>query len=204
MTAISDYADRWRNACGHEASRIVLRDAAHDMIRRNGLEDFNMRALAKHIGLSPMAAYRYYDSKDILIEDIRSTVTLSFAACLRDAAAIAEDPVAQFEAMCSAYVGFALRNEQDYWLMFGSVASLAAPSDVSPDNAASWSALLEVLCRINPSSSKDELQDQAHMVWSALHGLVMLHISHRLVLGRSIDQILPHLRNMLIGIMCAD
>jgi AcrR family transcriptional regulator len=199
LIEVADYAERWRNACGHEASRMVLRDAAHDMIRTKGLEDFNMRALAKHIGLSPMAAYRYYGSKDLLIEDIRSSIKLSFAACLKDAAALAVNPVDQFEAMCCAYVDFALRNEQDYRLMFGSVASLAAANDVSPDDALSWSALLQVLREIDQGLSNEALQDQAHVVWSALHGLVMLHISRRLVLGRSLDQVLSRLKNVLAG-----
>lgn len=193
-----NYAQRWRDAIGHEASRTVLRDAAHEMIRTRGLEQFNMRALATRVGLSPMATYRYYGSKDILIEEIRKDVTQNFAICLKAAAATDIDPITQFRRMCSAYIDFAIRHEQDYVLMFGSVASRAAPNRVSPDSATSWRVLIDTLRRINHGASDDEVQDQAHLIWATLHGIVMLQISRRLVLGRSIEQLSPGVEAYLL------
>lgn len=176
----------------------MLRDAAHDMIRLNGLGRFNMRALAKHVGLSPMAAYRYYDSKDIMIKDIRSDITLSFAVCLEEAAVQVNDPFDKFSAMCTAYVDFAVRNSQDYLLMFGEKASTITVDGATPQTAIAWEALLDILRRLNPDVDQAEIQDQAHLIWASLHGLVVLHISGRLTLGRSIAQILPRLKKMLI------
>lgn len=199
MTRSVDYAERWQHTQGHESCRTVLRDAAHEMIRSNGLARFNMRALAKRVGLSPMAAYRYYDSKDVMIEDIRSDITLSFAVCLEEAAAHVKRPIDQFNAMCSAYVDFAISNSQDYLLMFGDKSSTLPVNNFQPIKTA-WEVLLNVLKRINPNINEDDMQDQAHLIWSSLHGLVILHISGRLVIGRSISQILPKLNRMLVAL----
>jgi AcrR family transcriptional regulator len=183
-----DFARRWREAQGYEATRKVLRDAAHEMIRVGGLDDLSMRALAARVGVSAMAAYRYYPGKDTLVEDIRTCVRRDFASFLQAAAADTSDPIGKFRSLCSAYLEYALRNEEDYRLMFGTVASsLATPPDVP--GASAWQMLVHALESLPGAGSHENIIDQAHLIWATLHGLVMLHLSKRLNLGRSLDEL---------------
>ncbi|MGK2911698.1 MAG: TetR/AcrR family transcriptional regulator [Sphingobium sp.] len=199
MTDHIDFAQRWREAQGYDATREVLRDAAHDMIRAGGLNDLSMRALAARVGASAMAAYRYYPGKEKLVEDVRDRIRHDFASCLQDAAAVTSDPVGKFRSLCSAYLDFAVRNEEDYRLLFGSVALPIVDAENDPPNAPAWLVLVRALETLPGAKSPESTIDQAHLIWATLHGLVMLHLSRRLILGRSVEQLAEPLVQFLFG-----
>ncbi len=198
MTEDADFAKRWRDVQGSAAGREVLRDAAHDMIRAGGLEKLNMRALAARVGLSAMAAYRYYRSKTALIDDLRGQIRLDFGAHLEGAAATSTDPLTQFRAMCGAYVDYGLANEQDYRLMFGADTPLTATGSAGAKAAPGWLVLVRVLRRLRDGADENDLIDQAHLVWSTLHGLTMLHLGGRLNLDRTASRLKPPMIDFLV------
>jgi AcrR family transcriptional regulator len=199
LTDHGEFARRWREAQGYDATREVLRDAAHEMIRAGGLDDLSMRALAARVGASAMAAYRYYPGKDVLVEDIRERVRIDFATCLQDAADVTPDPVGQFRSLCSAYIDYALRNEEDYRLMFGAVAPPTAAIEDAPPKAQAFQVLVRVLTSLPGAGSAESTLDRAHLAWATVHGLVMLHLSRRLVLGRSVEQLRDPLVRFLLS-----
>jgi len=49
-------------------------DAALTFIRRNGADRFSMRALAKELGVTPMALYYYVGNKDELLERVADAI----------------------------------------------------------------------------------------------------------------------------------
>jgi AcrR family transcriptional regulator len=198
VTAHCDFVQRWRDAEGFDATRAVLRDAAYDIIHSKSLEELNMRGLAARVGASAMAAYRYFPGKDDLIEEIRLHISGRFATALQEAAASADDPVGQFRAMCTAYIEFAVRNEQDYRLMFGN-AAIVAPITVGSDRRApAWEGLLQVLEGLYGTDRSVDIAEKAHFVWGSLHGMAMLHLSKRLNFGRSIEDLLEPLFGFLL------
>ena len=198
MTEHRDFAQRWREAQGFDATREVLRDAAYDIIHTKGLDELNMRGLAARVGASAMAAYRYYPGKESLVEDIRSQVSARFAETLREAAARAEDPVERFRNMCVAYLEYAVGNEREYRLMFGAVASLA-PAEDAGRKAPAWEALLQVLDELPRPDRAAGIVDHAHLVWGSLHGIAMLHLSRRLIFGRSIQDLAEPMLVLLLN-----
>lgn len=193
MTGHCDFAERWRDAHGFDASREVLRDAAYDIIHRKSVEELNMRRLASHVGASTMAAYRYFPGKEALIEEIRLHISRRFATALQETGAQADDPLDRFRDMCAGYLEFAVRNEQDYRLMFGN-ATDTTPLVVGADRRApAWEGLLRVLEDLYDPAPPADLADKAHLVWATLHGIVMLHLSRRLNFGRSIQELVQPL-----------
>jgi len=193
----TDFAERWREAQGFDASREVLRDAAYDIIQSNGVEQLNMRGLASCVGASAMAAYRYYHGKDALIEEIRLHVHRRFAMALQEAGAQAGDPVLRFHKMCTAYLDFAVCNEQDYRLMFGNAADPTTIGVDAEPRAPAWEGLLRVLESLYHPARPIDIIDKAYLVWGALHGIVMLHLSRRLSFGRSVQELAQPLAGFL-------
>jgi AcrR family transcriptional regulator len=189
VTDCVDPARRWRSARGQDAAREILREAAHAMIRTGGLDGLNMRALARRVGLSAMAAYRYYPAKENLVEDVRVHIRRQFGLCLQQAAAASPHPADKVKGLCAAYLDYALRNEQDYRLMFGTVTSTPILADDPSGGALAWQVLLDALHSLDRDGAEMAILDQAHLVWATLHGLVMLHLSGRLLLGRSVEQL---------------
>jgi AcrR family transcriptional regulator len=202
MTEHYDFAERWREAQGFDASREVLRDAAHDIIHSKSLEDLSMRGLAARVGASAMAAYRYYPGKDALIEEIRLHISRRFAMALQEAAAQPSDPVGRFRKMCAVYVDFAVSNEQDYRLMFGNAVNSAQIVVGADQRAPAWHGLLQALEGLYYPDRPANMVDKAHLVWGSLHGIVMLHLCNRLNFGRSIQELAEPLFTFLVAGLC--
>jgi AcrR family transcriptional regulator len=202
LTDQHDFARRWREARGLDATREVLRDAAYEIICTDGLDHLNMRGLAARIGVSAMAAYRYYPNKETLIEGIRLQVIDRFADSLQVAGRLPSDPVGRLRNMCIAYLDFAVRNEQDYRLMFGTVAFSRLGAEDTRHRASAWEALLQVLADLPSSDRAAPIVDQAHLVWGNLHGIAMLHLSRRLILGRSVQEFAEPLIGFLLKALC--
>lgn len=57
---------------GLSPAQIV--NAALDMIRRDGADQFSMRQLAKELGVTPMAVYHYFGNKEALLEQVADAV----------------------------------------------------------------------------------------------------------------------------------
>ena len=150
-----------------------------------------------------MAAYRYFSGKDTLVEEVRRHVRRTFAARLTAAADTTTDPVERFRALCVTYLEYARANEQDYRLMFG--ADVPPPADVlegGAREAPAWQALLRVIGDLpTPDRALGDVE-RAHLVWATLHGIVMLHLSQRLVFGLSIANLVePSIDFLLRALM---
>jgi AcrR family transcriptional regulator len=197
LTGDCDFAERWREAQGFDASREVLRDAAYDIIHSSSVEQLNMRRLASCVGASAMAAYRYYSGKDALIEEIRLHISRRFAIALQEAGAQAGDPIGCFRNMCAAYLDFAVCNEQDYRLMFVNVADTTTITLGADRQAPAWDGLLRALEGLYHPDRPADITDKAHLVWGTLHGIVMLHLSKRLNFGCSIHELAQPLADFL-------
>jgi AcrR family transcriptional regulator len=62
---------RTRKAPLHRTTlREIIRNTARDLFAREGYESVSMRRIGAEIGCSPMAMYRYYESKDELLLSI--------------------------------------------------------------------------------------------------------------------------------------
>jgi AcrR family transcriptional regulator len=204
LTELRDFPERWREAQGFDASREVLRDAAYHIIHSRSLEELNMRGLAAQVGASAMAAYRYYPCKEALIDEIRLHIIRRFATTLAEAGARATDPLGRFRTTCMAYLDFAVRNEQDYRLMFGNAGDTTPIVPGTDGRAPAWEGLLRVLEGLYHPSRPSDLDDKAHLVWGSLHGIAMLHLSRRLNFGRSIQDLAEPILDFLANALGTD
>lgn len=189
MSEAIDFAQRWKLAQGLTATREVLCDAAQEMIHADGLDALNMRGLAARVGVSAMAPYKYYPGKNALVEDVRCRVRRDFALSLKKAADEVLDPLKKLCRLCSAYLAYALANEQDYRLIFATTGPDREPSDDGSMRAPAWQVLLDILQSVPDRDHQADPLDQAHLVWATLHGLVMLQFSKRLAFARSVEDL---------------
>jgi len=84
------------------------------------METVTLRAVGRAAGVSRQAPYRHFADKEALL----SAVAVGYFEGLWEGMATAAegaggDPISRLEAMCEAYVGFALRNPNRYRLMLG-------------------------------------------------------------------------------------
>lgn len=165
-----------------EDFRDRLTDAAERLFGRRGLEGMTMRHVAAELGVSPMTPYRYFKDKDDILAAVRTRAFNRMADAVEVAFADAADPVARSREVGRAYVAFALQHQHAYRLMFDLSQSTEADY---PDLVAACTRARAMMTRhaadmIAAGLITGEPEMVAHMLWSALHGAVVLQLADKL------------------------
>ena len=98
-----------------------IRATAWKQIGEMGAASLSLRGIAREMGLTAPALYRYYKDRDALVTALLIDAFTAFSDVLeagRDAFAV-DDHAARFRAMCKAYFRWAAQNPQRYALLFG-------------------------------------------------------------------------------------
>lgn len=157
-------------------------DTTHALIVDRGIAGLSIRAVAEEINYSPAALYRYFDSKEALVDAVRGQCFERLNTALMEAmqqvvltqadAGAAE----QLFAAGLAYIHYARQHPADYHLMFQlnpSTATQAANRQVA------MSALLYIVRYgiergdfvTRPDYGEDAI---IYQCWATVHGLAML------------------------------
>jgi AcrR family transcriptional regulator len=108
-----------------------IRDMAREHLVKHGPQGVSLRAVARDVGLSAPALYRYFPSLDHLITDLIVTCIDELTGQLQTArdALDAEDVRARLAAVSRAFRWWAVRHPAEFALVFGSpVPGYAAPA----------------------------------------------------------------------------
>ncbi|NUT47512.1 MAG: TetR/AcrR family transcriptional regulator [Saccharothrix sp.] len=104
-----------------ETERDILRQA-RALLVEDGRDAVTLRAIAREVGITAPALYRYYDSREDLLRRLAEDICTDLAAELHaDLAGIDEDDVsAQVYAVCRGFRRWALAHPQEFALVFAS------------------------------------------------------------------------------------
>ncbi|QBD80120.1 TetR/AcrR family transcriptional regulator [Ktedonosporobacter rubrisoli] len=199
------------------AVSLEIKQVAHQQITAQGISALTLRSIAKQMGFTPQAIYRYFENRDALISELIIDAYNDFAQSIQKASA--EVPADAYGerllSMLLAYRQWAIAHPVDFALIFGAAipeqhvvqritqeASLQVPALLGSVLFAAWrqgflqplpeyqpipaeiEALLED-SRIALQSAMDlsdlpvELLHTMFLIWSRLHGLIMLEIGER-------------------------
>jgi AcrR family transcriptional regulator len=175
-----------------EAFRKRAIRAATRLFAARGYEAVTLRAIAASLRVSPMTPYRYFENKAEIFALVRAEAFRRFANAQAAAHDMESEPLARLFAMREAYVRFALREPDSYRVMFD---LMEGPDQAHPaiaeQNGRSFSILLSA---VEDAIAAGHLQGEpltlAHLLWSSLHGIVSLHLSGKLTVGRTLEELL--------------
>ena len=194
--------------------RERLRAEALDEIRRHGYEQIadggptalSLNGIAKAMGMTGPAMYRYFASRDELLATLVTESYEDLARSLEAAAAAARDspPDVRLRTTMNAYRAWARSNPHRYRLIFGSTYGSGEldPDRIIPASARAMAVFLAGLAELDPANPapepasqalRDELQrwgeDRAGgrvsdpgvlllalLGWSRFHGIVSMEI----------------------------
>lgn len=160
-------------------SRDDVCRVAEVLFARHGVAGVTMREIAAELGWSSTTAYRYFKNKEEILAAVRAAAFNRFCEVIEKAARSSTDPRKCARNVGEAYLGFALRNQDAYRMMF----------DVSQADVTGSAELAQALARarrsmvsyIAPLVDKGMVRGQAQalgqMLWASAHGLVMLRLS---------------------------
>jgi len=187
-----------------ESFRSELCRVATRRFAEAGYDGVTLRGLAAELGVSPMTPYRYFANKEAIFEAVRLAAFDRFGdytSSTREASD-ALPPLEQLRAMGRGYVEFALTEPHAYRIMF-EIDHLAEADDafVEERRARCWGQILRVTQRcVREGALVGDPLVIAHFCWITLHGLVTLHLSGKLQVGLTLEQLLePTLDAILRG-----
>ena len=173
--------------------RETLCENATRLFAEHGYEGVTMRALATSLGCSPMTPYRYFKNKAEIFEAVRTSALSRFADAQEEAVKDVTEPAERLRALGYAYVRFATDEPHAYRIMFELDKEDRAASQGQED-LRGWKVMLGTIQGAVASGMMDgDPEIVAHLLWSAVHGLVALHLSGHLTLGRSLEELMDAL-----------
>jgi AcrR family transcriptional regulator len=123
--------DLTRRARKRDATRAEILETAREQMACEGAAALSLRAIARQMGLSAPALYRYFPDRDALVTALIVDAFNALAADLETAAhSPAETQAARLLALGNAYRTWALARPQDYLLIFGTpIPGYHAPAE---------------------------------------------------------------------------
>ena len=162
----------------HGDLRRALVDAAVQLIGEAGIESLTLREIGQRVGVSRAAPYRHFQDK---AELLAAVALEGFRLLRRDLETVLETtPAGEVEmlvALGKAYVGFGVRHPSHYRTMFGILwGNKAQYPALAEEGEATSQILVE---RIIQGQATGHLvpgntHQMARVVWSLVHGVVML------------------------------
>ena len=199
--------------------RTEIKEHAWEQIAGAGASALSLNAIAKQMGMTGPALYRYFGSRDELITELVTDAYRSLADTCRATAAEGPD----LAALAHALRRWALEDPQRYFLIYGTpVPGYHAPDDVTAIAAEIMTTLLDA-CAAATSTEAAPTPFDAHLAdhrqwdgghpaptpalhraltfWTRLHGTLSLELAgHFTGMGFDPEQLFTtELDNLLAG-----
>ncbi|MFJ8492743.1 TetR/AcrR family transcriptional regulator [Streptomyces sp. NPDC094038] len=129
--------------------RADIKARAWEQIAKSGASGLSLNAIAKELGMSGPALYRYFGSRDELITELIRDAYRGLADTCRAAA----DSAAGIDSLAHALRRWALDDPQRYFLVYGTpVPGYHAPEDITGIAQEIMGALLDVCAAAEPEA----------------------------------------------------
>lgn len=187
-----------------DRKRDEILDAAMAVFEKEGgLKALSFRKLAAELSLSYSAPYRYFASKEELVNALRARAYRWIEGVMQESITGIKSPEKQLETLAGAYISAGIERPDRYALMFFKVDD---PSDTrrSFELRAAKHDALHVCTRVIAAgqacgqmpTTMDPLT-ASHLFWITAHGLVSLQVAGQFEMGRSVNTLIPTLIHTL-------
>ncbi len=126
-----------------EATTAEIKATARRLLVDEGPDALTLRAIARAMGMTAPALYRYFDSHEELVgaccTDLLAEITVTLEQA-RDSVP-GSDPVARLMATCRAFRRWALAHPREFQLVFASAVSGPPPGHETPGEDLSFGAV---------------------------------------------------------------
>jgi AcrR family transcriptional regulator len=166
----------------HDLNRQKILDIARSLLLTEGLEGISMRALAEKADYSPAALYKYFDSKEAIVETLRQEAWQMMAAYEPDPPPAGMTSLAdQYVQSGRNYIRFASQYPEYYQLIMST-------SETGPNSLEEFKQhpnFVELLRFVEAAVVGGEFEvpqgyapiHLAMLSWFAVHGISMLKLT---------------------------
>ncbi len=176
-----------------DITRRKILDTAREILVTEGLQNLSMRSLAEKIDYSPAAIYKYFGSKEEILQAIREEGWARISAVRPESSSEKLSPPQMLYESGKDYLAFAARYPEYYLLMFnvpeafpGGIAEISADARFTGLIRAVQQGVDAGYFKL-PEGYTPQLM--AFQFWITVHGMVMLRISLMRDAGAEFDQL---------------
>jgi AcrR family transcriptional regulator len=160
--------ERYREETKSEAKRIAL-----EQLAEQGIAGISVNAIAKRMGVTGPALYRYFKGRDELLNDLIRDAWHDLAVAVEAAVAASTDasPPDRVRAFAGAFRTWAVTEPHRYLLLFGTpLPGYHAPADTMLLAHRTMSALLAVLPHGDEAAAGPSTLDDQLVAWAGSRG----------------------------------
>ena len=156
----------------HTRTGILL--TAKDIARREGWQGVSMRKIADAIEYSAPIVYEYFNSKDVLLNEIRNEGFRHLRMEYDRIVKLYRDPEKRLFEISLIQWEFSLQHQEVYQVMYNlDGAYCTMPAHQSDDMQAVSDVVCEIIFSFIPKA-KESIQRLYFEWWSMSHGIIML------------------------------
>lgn len=167
-----------------EIHRMAL-DAARSIIESEGLSGISARKVASHMGYTVGTLYLVFRNLDDLIVQANIQTLADVYSHLEQAVSGCKQPEHCIHALGQAYIDYAMHNSQRWGALYehtlGAEAELPAPFHEQVGQI--FTLVENVLQPLAPQRPAEEISQAARAIWSGVHGICVLSLTHKLHLA---------------------
>jgi len=170
----------------HSREEIIAMalDAAVALLEEAGPERLTTRAVASRIGYTAGSLYVVFRDRDDLVLQINARTLDELRACLDAELAAYSDPEQRLTALGRGYLAFAQRHPARWRMVFEhDPPREAVPAELQHQIDDFFQLLRAELCDRAPWLDEVASRRAAQCLWSGVHGIAMLTITHKLDAG---------------------
>jgi len=157
-------------------TRQAILDNALAMIVAQGVDGLSIRALADHIDYTPGALYKYFDSKEELIDAVRASCFEQLNQFITGQVQSAQTAAEMLLLGGMAYINYANEHPQKYHLMFNMEPSRATSGEQREVAMRSLLQIIRLGITQDEFVTEEEYDAQAiaYHCWATVHGIASL------------------------------
>ena len=166
-----------------------IRERTMHQLETQGAGAVSLNAVAREMGMTGPALYRYYPSRDAVLTDLIVETYEELSKAIEGAVIGAADPRSAIRALARAYRSWAREHPTRYQLLFGTPVPGYVDDSMrtTPPAQHTLNVVIEALSRFGAGPQED-LVWAAVEGWSRLHGFVSLELGGHLgPIGIDID-----------------
>jgi AcrR family transcriptional regulator len=171
----------------HGNLKQTLINAAVTLIGEVGPRGFTLREVARRARVSHNAPYRHFRDKEDLLAAVGVQGFRRLTKAMQRAADTGSTPRERLQLCGRGYVGFALRWPQHFQVMFDLPSDEGRNADCAAAGKEAFATLLNIVveCQQSGALGEGDSQRVSFIMWSMVHGVAKLAISHQLPFGNA-------------------
>ncbi len=192
---------RRRNPRGQgDRLREELVAATIDLLARTGDPDeVTLRAVAREAGVAPNSVYRHFEGCEAMVQAACDELFAEFQQALDDAAEDAADCFEELRLRGRGYAAYALAEHGHYRALFSSETPRAVRSFDDSAGVTAFQRLVDLVQRCIDAGADPgaDATTVAFELFTALHGIVDLRITHAFMPWPPVEELLDRLQARL-------